>query len=339
MRKLVIWGTGKRAIKFLNSIDKNHNKIIAFIDNNQDKWGNSVDKIASIHSPNDLLNLDYDLLIVCSTYESDIFAQCRSLNIERFISSQNIANMIKENKGLLASEEIASFYTSEIEMISRNTKELLWKNYFMDTVSGYDWYNVKSLSLGRWAVGYNYMYVLARILDSFRPNSILEMGLGQSSKMLGSYTSNHQNVVRYDVVEQDENWIEFFLKDNASVREAMTIHHREIALAELKEGQYYYYKDFNSVVEGKKYGLISIDGPWGGAYLSRIDIIENVPKILEDDFVIILDDYERNGEKRMVDMLERQLEDNNIKFHRGIYEGAKDVYLCVSEKWKFLVTL
>jgi hypothetical protein len=91
----------------------------------------------------------------------------------------------------------------------RISEELLWRDIFVDTVEGYSWYKEKSLSLGRWAIGYNYAYMLARVLEEFRPEHILECGLGQSSKIIPDYVEANDRAV-YDIVEQDEDWINFF---------------------------------------------------------------------------------------------------------------------------------
>jgi hypothetical protein len=72
-------------------------------------------------------------------------------------------------------------------------------------------------------------------------------------------------------------------------------------------------QNFESVVIGKKFDLFSIDGPWGSDEYSRIDMIRYIPEILCEDFVIMVDDYERLGEK--------------------------DIYVITSEKWKFLISL
>lgn len=90
-------------------------------------------------------------------------------------------------------------------------EELWWRDIFVDTVKGYTWYHDKSLSLGRWAIGYNYAYVLARVLDELKPTDILECGLGQSSKIITDYVSVNSGV-NYDIVEQDQNWIDFLRK-------------------------------------------------------------------------------------------------------------------------------
>lgn len=208
----------------------------------------------------------------------------------------------------------------------------------MDTVKGYAWYNEKSLSLGRWAIGYNYAYVLMRVLEEFKPKRILECGLGQSSKIITDYIA-FKDGAAYDIVEQDPGWVDF-LEQNCQFSKRVQIHIRDIIEKESIQGaKSYVYKDFDSVVKGKKYELLSIDGPWGSELYSRIDILDYIPFILQEDFVILIDDFERIGEHNMVNLLKEKLDQNNIAYAVGKYSGSKDICIIVSAKWKFLTTL
>lgn len=224
----------------------------------------------------------------------------------------------------------------------RNVQELLWRNVFVDTVKGYKWYHDKSISLGRWAIGYNYAYVLARVLDEFKPSGILECGLGQSSKIIADYVSANSSTV-YDIVEQDKNWADFF-KNNYCLDGQIKIHIKQIIETDFctgggYSGKTYIYEDFASIVEGKKYALISIDGPWGSEMYSRVDVLKHIPEILQDDFVIMVDDFGRIGEQNMVKLLKERLDKNKITYFEGKYVGMSDVCVIVSEKWKFLTTM
>lgn len=233
------------------------------------------------------------------------------------------------------SEETTLYF--EINEIKNYELENLYRNKFVDTVKGYKWYDIKSLSLGDSAIGYGFAYVLVRILATFNPESILETGLGQSTKIINSYVRNNGKKVCHDIVEQNSDWTSFFSIENPI--DTMNIYHRELQTLDYHGENLYRYKDFGSVVEGKHYSLISIDGPWGGKYISRIDILDYIPQILDDDFVIMLDDYNRYGEKQMIAALEDKLKENNIEYKIRIYHSIKDVCVCVSERLSFLTTL
>lgn len=244
--------------------------------------------------------------------------------------------IIKGNLLVSKSEENQDKFNEALKDI----KELLWRDIFVDTVKGYSWYHDKSVSLGRWAIGYNYAYVLARVLDEFKPINILECGLGQSSKIIIDYVFSNKNAF-YDIVEQDHDWVDFFVRD-FHLNDQVKIHIRNIIEkpCPMQEGiKSYVYDDFVSVVHGRKYDFISIDGPWGSERYSRIDIVDHIPSMLHKDFVIMVDDFERIGEQDMVGLLKEKLNSNGITFFEGKYTGAKDICVIVSDKWKFFTTM
>ena len=84
--------------------------------------------------------------------------------------------------------------------ISSNT--IIWAEIFNNVISNSSWLTNKSFSAGRWAVGYQYLYVVYRILNEVRPKNILELGLGQSTRLFGQYAASDVEV-QHIVVEHD----------------------------------------------------------------------------------------------------------------------------------------
>lgn len=91
----------------------------------------------------------------------------------------------------------------------------------------------------------------------------------------------------------------------------------------------------------QKYSVISIDGPigWGSREYSRRDILELLPDILEDNFVIVMDDAERIGEKRTIDDIQTVLKSHGIVSCVGEYVGLKTDCVIASESNKFMCSL
>lgn len=212
------------------------------------------------------------------------------------------------------------------------------RNQFYDLARGIDWMHNLSITAGGWAVGYHYMYVMLRILLNKKPNMILEMGLGQSSKILATYQKSTK--CHYDVIEQDEGWYQFF-KSEFNLSEDINVYIRPVEQVynAKYEVRVNIYADFNSIISDKKYELISIDGPWGSEMLSRIDILSNIPQCLEKSFCIMLDDYERDGEKNMIFELENLLQNNQIEYHKAVYRGDKEFCLITSKDNHYLCSL
>jgi hypothetical protein len=77
-------------------------------------------------------------------------------------------------------------------MNSMLLKDLEWANIYRDSIRGKEWLEKLPLNVGRAAVNYNFFYVLNRILNDYKPNRILEFGLGESSKFISTYILNEK---------------------------------------------------------------------------------------------------------------------------------------------------
>ena len=100
--------------------------------------------------------------------------------------------------------------------------------------------------------------------------------------------------------------------------------------------------DLEGILNNSHFDFISIDGPIGSyskKSYNRMDLIPFLPQILSDDFVIIVDDYDRYGERNMVEEIEAILRKNGIKYASMSFLGENDVYVIASEKRKYLVTV
>lgn len=218
--------------------------------------------------------------------------------------------------------------------------EQLWATVFNNTIQGCSWLKDISLSPGRWAVGYPLLYVLYRTLDLINPTNILEMGLGQSSKLIAQYTASTPNA-DHTVIEQSPEWIQFFEKSN-TLSPKSTICQLDCEITEYKGSvQVRTYKGLEAVVSNKQYDLIVVDGPSaeGMDQFSRIDILKMIPHNLSKQFVIILDDCNRKAEENTAKEISQMLTQNGIPFSEGSYQGAKKFCIWVSNDYKFLLTL
>lgn len=81
--KILIWGTGSGAEKFLNKLNKSNTEnidIIGFVDNNLDKHGKDFYG-KSIYNSNEIKSIKYDFLIVASEYKH-IYVDIIKMNID-----------------------------------------------------------------------------------------------------------------------------------------------------------------------------------------------------------------------------------------------------------------
>lgn len=219
-------------------------------------------------------------------------------------------------------------------------KEILWAETFNNTISDSNWLKDKSFSPGRWAVGYQYLYAVYRILNAVKPKKILELGLGQSTKLLSQYAKANKDV-KHIVVEHDQEWIDFYKKEN-EVSENTEILKLEREYRKYKnDDKVLAFKNFKEILQGKKFDFISIDAPLGAnaKIYARIDVLEILPECLEEDFVIVIDDYNRNGEKKTVYEIEQILKRSDISYAKGIYYGEKQCMIICSKNLKFVCSM
>ena len=223
---------------------------------------------------------------------------------------------------------------------ARHASEAVWAQIFNNTISESLWLKDKTFSPGRWAVGYPYLYVMYRVLNETRPKRILELGLGQSTRMIAQYAAAFQDV-EHIVVEHDPEWVEFFCNDFPLPKNTKVVM-LEREMAPYKEAEAVrVFKGFKETFQGQKFDFISVDAPLGSdmKQYSRIDILSILPNALMDSFTIMVDDYMRVGEQRMVQEMHDILHDNNIGYSEGKYDGTKRLYILTSENYKFLCSL
>lgn len=253
--------------------------------------------------------------IMCENHEKD----------NRFFDFQN--NILKQAINLIRSNK-------------RFSEEAVWANIFHDATNNTMWMNEKNYNPGRWAIGYQTLYVLYRILNDMKPRSILELGLGQSTKMISQYVEK-SDAVCHKVVEHDEKWVEIYKKSHF-LSEKTEVILKKLGTGELNGvSQIRTYADFSEGVMPQTYDLIVIDAPWGGdmSDYSRIDVAKIMPSCLEKSFIILLDDYNRKGEQNTLEYMKTILDKQGVKYSFAKYEGAKDLAVLASEDLEWSCTL
>ena len=177
-------------------------------------------------------------------------------------------------------------------------------------------------------------------MNEVRPKAILELGLGQSTKLITQYAAANSEVYHV-VVEHDESWIDLF-KTTTQIAINTRILRKNLTIERWNgvDGIRVYEEFSKDIIPGK-YNLIVIDAPWGGDMkeYARVDVARVLDQCLDDSFVILMDDYNRSGEQATVEYMKKVLEKKEIKFSFAKYEGAKDIAVIVSEDLKYICTL
>jgi hypothetical protein len=236
--------------------------------------------------------------------------------------------MIKEIKSLIQESK------RNQRQILQQGQELEWAHVYHDSIRGKQWLQDLPLNIGRWAGNYSFFYVLNRILNDYKPKAILELGLGESTKFISTYLDHYLVDTKHLVIEQDENWKNIFMERfSLSPRTEIVICPLEKLV--VKGFETNSYQNFSSEVN-KNFDLYLVDGPFGSSRYSRYDIMSIADGFKpQDQFVIIMDDYNRQGEKDTVADLFALFKQKNITLFHNIYSGNKSVFVIATEKYKY----
>ena len=217
--------------------------------------------------------------------------------------------------------------------------ELVWARTWDDTKKDIEWIqHLPGISPGRWAVGYNYMYVMTRILNEFSPEKVLDLGLGISSSLISTYFGFSGKKGTHDIIEQDSGWATFYVKTHG-LSDSSHIHIVNSVKKEYKGSIYNAYENISDIVCNKKYNVISIDAPKGSTDYSRRDVLPFLPEILSEDFVILMDDSERKGEQATIVEIKDILEKNGIEYCYGEFLGYSKLSIITSASYKYICTM
>ena len=221
-------------------------------------------------------------------------------------------------------------------------KEISYALIFRDTISNSQWLNKKNFSLINGAANYSFMYLLFRILDEIHPQSILELGLGQTTKMTTQYIKFYDDVY-LRVIENSQNWIDSFLENN-KVPNNIIITQVDLENFKINSKDNLKYKNLEKIVENQKYDFIIIDGPQGWLPTSPISLQEyprsNIWDLVEnnlaEDFIILLDDYDRIGEQNTFKILKKELNKHEKEYNTFIMGGLKKQAVIFTKKFDFI---
>ena len=266
-----------------------------------------------------------------------------------------------ENKIKELNEELFKKYNHDISEMNKNinsiqsnllninhseeliNNELKYAFVFNDTIKNSKWLKEKDFSLVNSAANYSFMYPLYRILNDAQPKNILELGLGQTTKLTSQYAKYFDDA-KLTVLESDEDWIENFSK-NLEISDNIRIVNLDVETFEYNNTINLRFKDIDKIVESEKYDLIIIDAPRGFMEkdgknelldYSRSNIWQLIPSNLADDFIIIMDDYERKGERNTMNHAKELLKENNKEIFSYTAKGLKTQHAIFTEKYRFI---
>lgn len=214
--------------------------------------------------------------------------------------------------------------------------EILKGLIFNNTIADSEWFKYKNVSPGLWAADYGLLYTLYRVLNGMKPKTIIEFGLGQSSKLVHQYADFYH--VSAVTCEHDDKWIDFFIEGKDGIYD-FNIQKLELETIIYKGYETITYRNLTDTTDDKKYDFILVDGPFGSDRFSRTQVVELAQNNLSDSFCIIMDDTNRHGEEDTVEEVKRILDEKNISYRSQKYYASKCHTLICSEDLGFLTSL
>jgi hypothetical protein len=245
--------------------------------------------------------------------------------------------LLKKYTGIESIQNLISLNREKINELEKKIDEIYWANVFNNSINNSQWLKIKTFNPGRWAAGYQMLYILYRVYDIIKPQNIIEFGLGESSKISYQYYKT-QKAINYIIIEHDKEWLNFFPTDLFDIKPNTTL--LELETTTINNYKTIIYKDLIKTIKNRKFDFIIIDGPFGSEHFSRhqmIDLLNN--NNISDDFILLLDDYNRQGEKETINEFLILLDKKGIEYYTGIYSGIKDTFLICSKKYRFLTSL
>ena len=218
------------------------------------------------------------------------------------------------------------------------SQELEWANVFHDSVKGKPWLASLSINVGRWAGNYSFFYLLHRILQDYKPSSILEFGLGESSKFISTYLTNALPNTKHVVIEHDTIWKAKF-NENFNLATNSTIINCSLQITQVNGFTTNSYENIQNKINSL-FDFYIVDGPFGSDRFSRYDMYYLAEKFTpQDEFIILFDDTHRKGEEDSVNAIATMLTSKGIEIFVQSYEGVKKNTIIATKKYKFATSL
>jgi hypothetical protein len=240
--------------------------------------------------------------------------------------------ILKKIKNVLT--ETQNHKRAQLEQLA----ELEWAHIYKETIRGKKWLEELGISPGRWAGNYSFFYILTRILADYQPKRIIEFGLGESSKLISTFVENELINSTHLIIEQSAEWIEKF-NSRFSISPNTNIKHLPLTEKIVKQFPVNCYEGIETCIKDS-FDLYIVDGPFGSDHYSRYDICVLAENFKPNaDFIIIIDDFNRQGEKETATSLIDILNKKGIKIYTGSYSGNKSQLLIATEIYKYAISL
>lgn len=209
---------------------------------------------------------------------------------------------------------------------------------FHDSIKDSPWLRRQSFSPSGWAATYLFLYSLYRILEIVKPRHILELGIGESTKLLTQYADADRSV-EHIAVEDDAFWVEKFTAGHAPAPNTQILV-CEQEIIDFMGTKVPVFKNLKDKLAGRKFDLIIVDAPSQSpdqveTKYRRIDVLSLLPDAVSDSFVIMVDDLQHPFVRNTFSLAGKCFEDKQILYRSFSINGVKEQGFLVSEDFAF----
>ena len=177
------------------------------------------------------------------------------------------------------------------------------------------------------AANYSLMYLIFRIMDENDIKDIIELGSGQTTLLIEQLlmAKNTKETVNHISYEQDVFWYNHLRQrlKNVSYR------HRELVQHKIDQISCEFYAN----VEYRDFDFLLVDGPIGVDKFSRFGCVELIRRNTKNEFIVVIDDAERPGEKDTVGYICEMFRRKNIDFKLSYLQSLKTQAIITTPKY------
>ena len=182
-------------------------------------------------------------------------------------------------------------------------------------------------------IGYNFLYPLYRILDEYRPKSILEFHLGQATKMVAQYAERHR--ASHMVLENDRERVAYLTRLWKVPWDYTTFCFSTLRDAQANGQNGVIYQDFAKAVENRRYDLLLLKSPIHGKPQVHLDVLIRFAEILSEDFAVLIDHTEAECGDMVFRSMTGILEKHGIPcIGKRFSAPEREAGLLFSARWK-----
>lgn len=231
-------------------------------------------------------------------------------------------------------DEKFNFLQEQLRYIDLKSSENLFATR-LELASRYSpWFKVCNFSGYHAAADYALLFALFRVLDRFKPKSILEFGAGDTSKLIKQYLEYHEEA-KGITIEHNPFWIDILKSDGVWSRPNHQCHQLHVNQMDFQGELINAYVGINDLFArlNCKYDLVIIDGGDSSDRYSRLSSLACF-SYLTSDAVVIIDDLDRKGELEMLDVFFQMAQTHQKSFtlsNVDIHRTATSKYPCAKQ--------